>query len=191
MDALSDVLKSVRLEGALYLNAEFAAPWCMRCRRVVRSSWVALRSALRLVCRTSTAYLLTSRMQGLDCGDVARSQRNGSPGRRTAPAGSSSAVRSASRTTFVPAYSTTLAGRRWRVRHKTARTSPGSPSPQPPKAPTSWRTAISRANQSETADWRSTTMRSKELFALWPQDATTGYSLPANGAVMRPLRFIA
>ncbi|MFI4932292.1 MAG: cupin domain-containing protein, partial [Burkholderiales bacterium] len=30
MDALSDVLKSVHLEGALYLHAEFTAPWCMR-----------------------------------------------------------------------------------------------------------------------------------------------------------------
>ncbi|HEY3177891.1 MAG TPA: AraC family transcriptional regulator [Casimicrobiaceae bacterium] len=30
MDALSDVLKSVHLEGALYLNAEFTAPWCIR-----------------------------------------------------------------------------------------------------------------------------------------------------------------
>jgi AraC-like DNA-binding protein len=30
MDALSDVLQSVRLEGALYLNAEFTAPWCIR-----------------------------------------------------------------------------------------------------------------------------------------------------------------
>jgi AraC-like DNA-binding protein len=30
MDALSDVLKSVRLEGALYVNAEFTAPWCIR-----------------------------------------------------------------------------------------------------------------------------------------------------------------
>src|SRR5882672_6754241 len=30
MDALSDVLKSVRLEGAGYLNAEFTAPWCIR-----------------------------------------------------------------------------------------------------------------------------------------------------------------
>ena len=29
MDALSDVLKSVRLEGAVYLNAEFTAPWCV------------------------------------------------------------------------------------------------------------------------------------------------------------------
>lgn len=30
MDALSDVLKSVRLEGGVYLNAEFTAPWCIR-----------------------------------------------------------------------------------------------------------------------------------------------------------------
>jgi AraC-like DNA-binding protein len=30
MDALSDILRSVRLEGALYLNAEFTAPWCLR-----------------------------------------------------------------------------------------------------------------------------------------------------------------
>ncbi|HQU48519.1 MAG TPA: AraC family transcriptional regulator [Casimicrobiaceae bacterium] len=32
MDALSDVLKSVRLDGAVYLLAEFTAPWCMRAR---------------------------------------------------------------------------------------------------------------------------------------------------------------
>ena len=30
MDALSDVLKTVHLEGAVYLNAEFTAPWCVR-----------------------------------------------------------------------------------------------------------------------------------------------------------------
>jgi AraC-like DNA-binding protein len=29
MDALSDVLRSVRLEGAFWLNAEFSAPWCI------------------------------------------------------------------------------------------------------------------------------------------------------------------
>jgi len=29
MDALSEVLSSVRLEGAVYLNAEFTAPWCL------------------------------------------------------------------------------------------------------------------------------------------------------------------
>jgi len=32
MDALSDVLKAVRLDGAVYLNAEFTAPWCTRAR---------------------------------------------------------------------------------------------------------------------------------------------------------------
>jgi len=29
MDILSGLLKSVRLEGAVYLNAEFTASWCM------------------------------------------------------------------------------------------------------------------------------------------------------------------
>jgi AraC-like DNA-binding protein len=32
MDTLSEVLKSVRLEGALFLNAKFTAPWCIRGR---------------------------------------------------------------------------------------------------------------------------------------------------------------
>ena len=32
MDALTDILKSVQLEGAVYLNAEFRAPWTMRGR---------------------------------------------------------------------------------------------------------------------------------------------------------------
>ena len=30
MDPLSSVLKSIRLEGAVFLDAEFTAPWCMR-----------------------------------------------------------------------------------------------------------------------------------------------------------------
>jgi AraC-like DNA-binding protein len=30
VDALSDVLKSVHLQGAVYLNGEFTAPWCIR-----------------------------------------------------------------------------------------------------------------------------------------------------------------
>jgi len=29
MDALSEILKSVRLDGAIYLDAEFTAPWCV------------------------------------------------------------------------------------------------------------------------------------------------------------------
>ena len=32
MDALSDVLKSLRLEGAVYINAEFTAPWCVQAK---------------------------------------------------------------------------------------------------------------------------------------------------------------
>ena len=32
MDALSDVLKSVRLDGAVYKDAEFTAPWCVQAR---------------------------------------------------------------------------------------------------------------------------------------------------------------
>jgi len=32
MDALSDVLKSIHLEGAVYLNVEFTAPWCVQSR---------------------------------------------------------------------------------------------------------------------------------------------------------------
>src|ERR1051325_2129656 len=29
MDVLSEVLRVVRLEGALFFNAEFSAPWCI------------------------------------------------------------------------------------------------------------------------------------------------------------------
>ena len=32
MDALSEVLKSIRMEGAVYLDAEFTAPWCVQAR---------------------------------------------------------------------------------------------------------------------------------------------------------------
>jgi AraC-like DNA-binding protein len=30
MDPLSDILKSLKLEGAVFIDAEFAAPWCVR-----------------------------------------------------------------------------------------------------------------------------------------------------------------
>ena len=33
MDVLSEVLRVVRLEGALFFNAEFSAPWCIRSSR--------------------------------------------------------------------------------------------------------------------------------------------------------------
>ena len=33
MDVLSEVLRVVRLEGALFFNAEFSAPWCLSSSR--------------------------------------------------------------------------------------------------------------------------------------------------------------
>ncbi len=30
MDVLSEVLKTVRLDGAMFYNGEFSAPWCFR-----------------------------------------------------------------------------------------------------------------------------------------------------------------
>jgi AraC-like DNA-binding protein len=49
MDALSDVLKSVRLEGAIYLNAEFTAPWCVRAEYGLDSVRQRLPSAEHVV----------------------------------------------------------------------------------------------------------------------------------------------
>lgn len=54
MDVLSEVLKAVKLDGALFYNAEFSAPWCFRApasRTVAqflssdpRQAWVTNRS---------------------------------------------------------------------------------------------------------------------------------------------------
>jgi Cupin len=30
MDALSEVLRVIRLDSAIYFNAEFSEPWCLR-----------------------------------------------------------------------------------------------------------------------------------------------------------------
>ncbi len=49
MDVLSGVLKSVRLEGAVYLNAEFTAPWCIRARYGVDRARARLPGAEHLV----------------------------------------------------------------------------------------------------------------------------------------------
>jgi len=50
MDALSDVLKSVRLEGAVYLNAEFTAPWCVRANFGLAKARARLAGADHVVC---------------------------------------------------------------------------------------------------------------------------------------------
>src|SRR4029077_14946523 len=49
MDALSDVLKSVRLEGAVYLNAEFTAPWCVQAKFGLASVRARLAGAEQVV----------------------------------------------------------------------------------------------------------------------------------------------
>jgi AraC-like DNA-binding protein len=49
MDALSDVLKSVRLEGAVYINAEFTAPWCVHSRFGLASVRARLAGAEHVV----------------------------------------------------------------------------------------------------------------------------------------------
>jgi hypothetical protein len=33
MDVLSEVLETVRLDGAMFYNAEFSSPWCFRSPR--------------------------------------------------------------------------------------------------------------------------------------------------------------
>jgi len=49
MDALSDVLKSMRLEGAAYLNAEFTAPWCVQAKFGLASVRARLAGAEHVV----------------------------------------------------------------------------------------------------------------------------------------------
>ena len=49
MDALSDVLKSVHLEGAVFLNAEFTAPWCIRAKFGLESVKTQLTGADHVV----------------------------------------------------------------------------------------------------------------------------------------------
>jgi AraC-like DNA-binding protein len=49
MDALSDVLKSVRLEGAVYLNAEFTAPWCVSAKFGLATARAKLAGADRVL----------------------------------------------------------------------------------------------------------------------------------------------
>jgi AraC-like DNA-binding protein len=49
MDALSDVLKSVHLEGAVYINAEFTAPWCVSAKFGLGSVRARLAGADQIV----------------------------------------------------------------------------------------------------------------------------------------------
>src|SRR6266496_2454144 len=41
MDVLSEVLRVVRLEGALFFNGEFSAPWCLSSSRATAATYFA------------------------------------------------------------------------------------------------------------------------------------------------------
>ncbi len=49
MDALSNVLRSVQLEGAVYVNAEFTAPWCVSAKFGLASVRARLAGADKVV----------------------------------------------------------------------------------------------------------------------------------------------
>src|SRR5262249_46152212 len=50
VDALSDILKAVRLEGAVYLDAEFTAPWCALATHGLEAIRERLPSAEHVIC---------------------------------------------------------------------------------------------------------------------------------------------
>ena len=45
MDALSDVLQAIRLDGAVYINAEFTAPWCVHAKFGLHSALGLMKAA--------------------------------------------------------------------------------------------------------------------------------------------------
>lgn len=49
MDVLSDVLRLVRLEGALFFNAEFSSPWCLSSRGATALAPYVSRGAAHLI----------------------------------------------------------------------------------------------------------------------------------------------
>lgn len=49
MDALSEMLKVVRLRGAMYFNAEFSAPWAVKSPPVRESMSIIAPGAERLI----------------------------------------------------------------------------------------------------------------------------------------------
>ena len=76
MDVLSEVLKSVRLEGALFFNAEFSAPWCISSPRSTDiANYLSPRAGHLIMYHFLTegsayARLSDGRLEKLTAGDV-------------------------------------------------------------------------------------------------------------------------
>jgi hypothetical protein len=75
MDVLSEVLRVVRLEGALFFNAEFSAPWCLRSSRSAAAPYLSPRGGHLILYHFLTegrayARLLEGRREELTAGDI-------------------------------------------------------------------------------------------------------------------------
>jgi AraC-like DNA-binding protein len=76
MDVLSEVLRAVRLEGALFFNAEFSEPWCLHSARSNSIAHMLLPGAEHLIIYhfltegRAFAQLLEGRREELAAGDI-------------------------------------------------------------------------------------------------------------------------
>ncbi|HEU5235556.1 MAG TPA: AraC family transcriptional regulator [Pyrinomonadaceae bacterium] len=76
MDVLSDILKVIKLDGALFFNAEFSAPWCLYSRLTKEVAQALSPSAGHLIIyhflREGRAYakLADGRQEELTAGDI-------------------------------------------------------------------------------------------------------------------------
>ena len=100
MDVLSEVLKAVKLDGAMFYNAEFSAPWCFR--SPASHTW------RRIFRRLQTRDHLSS----ADRGPRLRTRRGRRPADSSQSPGTSSSFRTAIRTS----WETVRPSRRWTAR---------------------------------------------------------------------------
>lgn len=75
MDVLSEVLRAVHLEGALYFNGEFSAPWCVDTRSVDLAPYLAPAPARVIIYHLVTEGRAYARLPGqapvdLSAGDI-------------------------------------------------------------------------------------------------------------------------
>jgi AraC-like DNA-binding protein len=75
MDVLSEVLRVVRLDGALFFNAEFSAPWCLRSSRSAAAPYLSPRGGHLILYHFLTegrayARLLEGKREELAAGDI-------------------------------------------------------------------------------------------------------------------------
>src|SRR5205085_8991312 len=75
MDVVSEVLKAVKLEGALYFNGEFSAPWSVRSRSADVVPYLCPKAEHVIICHLLTegrayARLPEGARENLTAGDI-------------------------------------------------------------------------------------------------------------------------